>query len=399
MRALKTLLTLSLLYSSIYAEEVKQLDLYISKDKNKQFLYDYQKNDADGSKLRDSWISPLNLKYSHLKSNANDTEVVSKTTSINMDQSIFRSGGIYYAIKYAEASLRYGNHSVDVIKQKLIKDAISLLMQIKQVDLKIQKQNFLIANTEINLKVKKEQYLNGQLDSNFLDTAIIERNSAIASLYDIETSKERLISSFETISDLDYKNAKIPTLRDLTKDDFLNNNIILNMYETQNNKNYHYKDMTVAKYLPSVNVIAGYNWNKLETKQLDTKDDYYNYGFKVTMPLDINTFKDIESSKVDYLKSQLNIKDKKRVMVSLYDQVTQNISNFKKKIELSTQNKEIYQKLLVDTKKLYEVGYKTEYDVEVLSNSFEIQNLDIKVLEIDKQLELLSLYESYKRSE
>jgi len=274
MRVLKISLTLSLLYSFALAKEIKPLDLYISKDKNEQFLYDYQKNIADGLKLRDSWIAPLNLKYSHLKSNANHKKVTSKTTSINMDQSVFRSGGIYYAIKYADASLKYANYSVDALKQKLIKDAISLLMQIKQVDLKIQKQNLVISNAEINLKVKQEQYLNGQLDSNFLDNAIIERNSAIASLYDIETSKERLISSFKAISDLDYRYAKIPVLNGLAKDEFLNNNIVLHMYKTQKIKSDYYKDVVRAKYLPNFNIVAGYNWNEVKTNQTDVKDDY-----------------------------------------------------------------------------------------------------------------------------
>jgi len=397
MKVLKTCLVLSLLYSISSCNEVLSLDSYISNDKNQNFNYDYQKNTSESSKLRDSWIAPINLKYSYMKSNPNDDEVISKTTSITMDQSIFRFGGIYYGIKYAQASLKYSNYSVDVVKQKLIKDAISLLVQIKQTDLMIKKQEYRIKNADINLEVKKEQYLSGQLDSNFLDNAIIERNTAISSLYDIQTSKQRLISKFKAISDLDYKDAKIPTLRELSKDEFLDNNILLKMSKSESVKNNYYKDMTVAKYLPTVNFIAGYNWNEYETNQIDTKDDYYNYGFRVSMPFDINTFRDIQSSKVSYLKSKINLQDKRRNLISLYEQVMQNISNFSKKIELSNENKKIYKKLLQDTKKLCKVGYKTEYDIEVLSNSFEIQNLDIKVLELDKQLELLNLYETYRK--
>ena len=66
-----------------------------------------------------------------------------------------------------------------------------------------------------------------------------------------------------------------------------------------------------------------------------------------------------------------------------------------KKIKLSLESKELYEKLLVDTQKLYEAGYKTKYDVDTLKNSLKIAELDSKIYEIDKQYELLNLYEMY----
>ena len=74
----------------------------------------------------------------------------------------------------------------------------------------------------------------------------------------------------------------------------------------------------------------------------------------------------------------------------------QNIENFEKKKQLSVENRDIYEKLLADTVDLYKAGYKTEYDVELLQNSVEIQKIDVEVFGMDKQLELLTLYEMYK---
>ncbi len=74
-----------------------------------------------------------------------------------------------------------------------------------------------------------------------------------------------------------------------------------------------------------------------------------------------------------------------------------NIKNYDKKIRLSRENRKLYSKLLADTKKLYASGYKTEYDVQTLSNSLAIQKLDTKIYKIDKQLELLNLYEMYTK--
>ena len=395
MKVLKTYLVLSLLYSALVADD--NLDKFISNYKAKEFEYDYQKNESQSSILRDSWISPINLNYSYTKNNSGNTDYTSKTTSINLDQPVFKSGGIYYGIKYAEANYKYVSSTIDSSKQMMVKNALLLLMQIKQTDLKIQKQKLLIKNADINLDIKKEQYLNGQLDSGFLDSAIIDRNTVISALYDIQTSKERLISQFETISDVDYEKAVIPNIAFITKEEFLNHNIVLDIAKNNNLQNDFHKDMVITKYLPTVSITAGYNWSKSEVGQVETKDDYYNYGFRVTIPLNINTFRDIQSSKIDYLKSKVDMEDKKRELSALYDQVMQNLKNIDKKINLSQENKKIYKKLLEDTKKLYEVGYKTSYDVELLSNSYEIQNLDIKVLDIDKSLELLTLYESYKR--
>ena len=45
---------------------------------------------------------------------------------------------------------------------------------------------------------------------------------------------------------------------------------------------------------------------------------------------------------------------------------------------------------------MYNAGYKTHYDVSLLENSVQIQKIDLKIFEIDRQLELLTLYEMYK---
>jgi len=404
MKVLTPLIVLLVFCSSSFAkEDIKQLDIYISDIKKEEFSYDYDKIEAESSKLRDSWIAPLRLNYSYSKSNPYDNEQTQQGASIKMDQPIFQSGGIYYGIKFAEASRIYSNFSVDVAKRKLVKDAVSLLMQIKQMSLKVQRQELQIKNSEINLEQKKEQYLSGQLDSGFLDNAVIERNFVIQSLYDIQTNKERLISKFQALSDMDYKIAPIPHLELLEEDEFLKHNIVLNMSESEIEKNRYNKDVTVAKYLPRISLTAGYNWMDSDNQKfmpsqpsISTNTDYYDYGVKAYIPLDINTFRDIESSRIDYLKSKVIKQDAKIQLQALFEQVMQNIKNFDKKKLLSVENKEIYAKLLSDTKSLYEVGHKTSYDVNLLSNSVRIQEIDLNIFEIDKQLELLTLYEMYK---
>ncbi len=404
MKGLNLLLLLCLGSSStlLANENNASLDSFISDYKNQQFEYDYKKSEAESSKLRDSWIAPLRLNYNYSKSNPYTTEQLNESAGIRMDQPIFQSGGIYYGIKFADASKLYNDVSIDVAKRKMIKDAISLLMQIRQTSLRIQKQKLQIKNSDINLLQKKEQYLNGQLDSGFLDNAIIQKNIVVQALYDIETNREKLINKFSALSDLNYKKVSILHLKMISKDEFLQYNTYIKQSEYRLEKSLYAKDVRVAKYLPKVNLTAGYNWQKTSNQQFSPtfpafsqERNYYDYGFKLSIPIDINTFRDIESAKVDYLKSQVIKKDRVRELSALYDQVMNNIKNFNKKIALSRQNRELYKKLLDDTEKLYASGYKTKYDVQTLTNSLAIQKIDTKIYKMDKQLELLNLYEMY----
>jgi len=404
---MKRLVLCSLLLSStLFADN---LDKYISELKNKEFSYDYEKSLIDKKKLRDSWIQPLQLNYNISKSNPyNEDGAVTQQqqkASIVMDQPIFKSGGIYYGIKFAEASYKYNNYTIDVSRRKLIKEAVDLLMKIKQNNLNIEKQKLQIDNSRINLEQKQEQYLNGQLDSGFLNNAIIEKNVVTQSLFDLQTNQERLISKFEAISDMNYEEAKIPHLKLIASDDFIQNNIDIKQVQSESEKKSYNKNVTAAKYLPTLSVVAGYNWDKTEDASFfgggsfNTETKYYNYGLKASMPLDWNTFRDIESSRVEYLKSLVVVDDKKRELQALYEQVTQNLKNYDKKINLTIENRDLYKKLLKDTSQLYTAGYKTEYDVQNLANSVGIEEINIKVFELDKQLELLNLYEKFINNE
>ena len=402
MQVLKLSLSLFLLCNlSLSANEKDaRLDTYISDFKQKEFEYDYEKNEAEGSKLRDSWIAPLQLNYSYSKSKPFTDELTNQNAAIKMDQPIFQSGGIIYGIKFANASRIYSDYTIDVAKRKMIKDAIAILMQIKQTNLKIQAQKLQIENSEINLQQKKEQYLSGQLDSGFLDNAIIQRNIVTQTLYDIQTSKEKLVTQFQTLSDLDYKSAKIPHLEYITSEEFIKHNIVLKKSAAEVKKNDYYTKVTIAKYLPKISVTAGYNWSQSEQQfspNVTFINDlaYYDYGLRASMPLDINTFVDIESSRVDYLKSRVLQEDKKRELKALFKQVLHNINNYDKKIALSNENIDLYTKLLDETQELFKAGYKTQYDVDTLANSLKIQQIDSNIYKIDKQLELLSLYEMY----
>ncbi|MEN8147524.1 MAG: TolC family protein [Campylobacterota bacterium] len=376
------------------------LDDYLSELKRKQFGYEYEKTDQESSKLRDSWIRPVMLQYSFSRANRfSDTE--NQSAAIAVDQPIFQSGGIIFGVNFATASREFANYSIDQQKRIMIKQTVDLLMQVKQSELTIKKQHLQISNSDINLEQKREQYLNGQLDSGFLNNAIIELNLVKQTLFDLETRDSQLISQFKKLSDLDPKTAKIPFLAIVDEEKFLEQNIDMKLAESESEKNRLYKNVTLVKYLPEVRLQASYNWEKNSNSVFNPsfpesrgyEVDYYRYGVAASMPLDVNSYNDFQAAKVEYLKSQVVIDDKKRELKLLFDQVMQNLTNYDKKIALSEENRNLYATLLVDTKELFRAGYKTQYDVDILSNSMEIQKINKQIYEIDKQLELLTLYE------
>ena len=397
----KLLPACSLLCAALFAQEHNaSLQGYLSELKEEQFALEQRRIDAQSSSLRDSWIQPIRLRYSYTKSDPYGSDQTAKNAAITIDQPIFKSGGIYYGIKYAEASRSNAGDTLEQQRRALIREAVSLLMQIRQSDLRIAKQELVIANAAINLEQKRELYLNGQIDSGFLNSAMIEANVATQALFDMQTAKERLVSRFHTLSDLDPGTAPIPTLSLVEEEPFLTRNIDLRRMESEAEMQRYGESVAYAKYLPQLNLVAGYNRDESEGMLLggsfalpDTKTEYYNYGLKLTMPLDINSISDVEAARVARLKSQILLDDTKREQRALYEQVSQNLKNYDRKIALAVSNRELYGELLRETQELHAAGYKTEFDVQNLENSVSIQELDTRIFELEKQRELLNLYE------
>ncbi|HIE35193.1 MAG TPA: hypothetical protein EYP79_03225 [Campylobacterales bacterium] len=87
-------------------------DSILSTLKEKEFNLDFKKSDIESKKLRDSWINPINLIYSHSKNDQYGLNQESKNFKILLDQPIFKSGGIYFAIKYAKANKIFSDLSI-----------------------------------------------------------------------------------------------------------------------------------------------------------------------------------------------------------------------------------------------------------------------------------------------
>lgn len=369
----------------------------LSGEKQLQLRLKAQKNSEDASKLKDSWINPLSLTATQSTSNADtDYESKSMTYRLSLSQDIFRSGGIYYAIKYADAAEQLQNTLLRLEKQSLITTAYQLLLQVKRTRLTVEKQKLAVENAEIDVKYKREQYLNGLTDISFLSNAIMTKNQLKTSLAELESTKADLIRQFANISDMAPEAVEAIELEPVSQDAYVSRNLAIAQKQDQIEANRYVKELTVASYLPKVTVDASYVKEDSETNfgafAQQKNEGYYNYGIKLTIPLDINTFRDIESSRLDYLISRSELETQKREEANFFRSIQERLDAIETKTKLAQEDYKLYGELLLQTKEQKQAGYKTADDVTVMENSKRSAMLDLSIYKLDRQLELLKLY-------
>lgn len=377
---------LLLSFSNLFANE----DI-LSQNKKEILKYSYEKSKEDSNKLSKDWINPITYKYIY-----NDSEKLDIKTSksfISISQPIFKSGGIYSAIKYSSSMDRYSKTSIDAQKKELIKQAVNLLYEIHKIDITIKKQELLIQNAKIDVERKKELVLNGIMDTSFLDNAILDSNTKQNNLIDLQYQKEQLINSFYNISDKNYNDLKLPVFKIVDDKEYLNNNLYIKQAEQEIDNAYWLKNMTISSYLPTVNFTADYTkYHDNDGNLAYDRDWQSNVGFNITIPLDIRFSNSIQSSKLEYLKKKISLKDKKTEELNIYKNSIAKIKSLDKKIEIANNDLKLYDSLVTQIKEQLSVGMKTPSDLEMIENSKKIKSLEVKSLNIDKQLQLLEIY-------
>lgn len=381
----KYILTLSILVSI----NLNSSEDILSKSKNKILDYNYQKSIEDYKKLKNDWINPITYKYNY---NKNKNYTTTKST-IHISQPIFKSGGIYYALKYASSVKNLSEISIENQRKELIKQTVNILFQINKININIEKQKLLIENSKIDIERKKEQVLNGIIDTSFLDNAILDKNNKQNSLIDLEYQKKVLVHNLSNLSDKTYDKFELPVLELVDKKEFLETNIYTKELKYNIDKSYWMKNMVTSSYFPSINFTADYSkYHDIDNNPALDKDWNYNIGFNISIPFDIKSLNNIESSKISYLIEKTNLEDKKQSELVIYKNGLSKIDSIDKKIKITKDNIKLYDSLLEQLIEQEEVGMKTKSDVMTMVNSKKIKLLDLKTLYFDKQIELLEIY-------
>lgn len=378
-----SLITLNLYGAYELDEEI------LSDPRKKTFDLNQKKANEDSSTLKKDWINPITYQYSKNLGEEYKTE----KSVVTINQPIFQSGGIYQAIRYANSTHRYSTLEIEQQKKLLIKDAVKILFQIKKTELNIQKTRLTVKNADIDVIRKKEQVLNGFLDSSFLDNALLTLNTSKNSLVDLEYQRKELINNFHNISSKKYTEFSLPKLELFNEKEFLENNIEIKKAKADIQRKGNFSQMTVSRYLPSVNAFYNYTKNHFTDGQagMDHEADQ-KFGLSINVPFDSRTFNEIESKKIDYLKSKIDLKNKVTDEKTFFKTKLDKIEMLKKRVKITRDDLKVYDSILSIIKEEKEAELKTQSDVDTLENSQRIKSIDINIYELDEQMELLEIY-------
>ncbi len=383
------LLLCSLISLNLFASNEAFDEKIISEKRLKDIELSREQIKEDSSKLRKDWINPIQYQYTKNLGENDETE----RSVISINQPIFQSGGIYKAIKYADSTYDYATLELDQQQKELVKQALNYLYNIEKTNFNIQKAKYTLENAKIDVNRKKEQVLNGFLDASYLDDALLTLNTTKHNLVDLKYQKQNLINSFNNISSADYTKFELPVFKIFNEKEFIENNIELKKAQADIEKKGNYSYMTMAKYLPSVNAFYTYSkYHDTDNSLKPTKENDQTFGLSLNVPLDTRTFNDIESKKIDYLKSKLNFENSLDDEKTFFKTKLEKISMLDERLQITKEDLEVYDSILKIINEEKQAQIKTQSDVDTLQNSQKIKSLDLKIYEIDRQLELLELY-------
>ncbi len=393
MRDLNGLKKLLLLSSFIFASD-KLADIL---SYNQNSLIDTKKEqvEVEASKLEKSWINPIRVEYSKNYSTQFDKSIGTGQFIIAINQPIFKMGGIWEAIKYAKALGKANSIDIELKRKELIYRAISILFNIKKLNLQIEKLNLLIKNDELDILIQKESYSAGVTNRTLLDRALLKRNQDITSKLELEMKITKLENDFSLLSDKNPNEITLPNFTFIDRDIYTNSQLELKRDKFRVEEKKHYKYMTWAKYLPEISISTRYvNGDKNPLYQNShIKTEYYTYGFKVSLPISINSYRDIEKSKLDYINAQISLDEERKKVINEYLLIKKRLEIIDRKIELSIEDASNYSSMLLTSQNLEKAGDSTNYDTQIVANNLKIRELDQNIYKYDAQLELLKLYQ------
>lgn len=369
------------------AQSIKENKLLeIQEEKNKSTL--------ESELLKDSWINSLDINADITKNKTTNDKSTSKKIYLNLEQNIFKSGGILYTIQKAKLQKDLSNQNYDLSLNSLHVEINKLVLQLNKIDFQIKKQDYLIKNKTLEIDKKQEQYINGVIDIEELDSVVIEKNDLENQIEDLKTSKDDYLKQLKNLSTISYKKIIPRELTIISLEKYLQNNKAL-IIENINNK-ISKKDISITNsdYLPKVSLFSqiGYENNN----STNTDDDYYNYGIKVSIPLDYNMSKNKQLSKINYKLSLIRSQLKKDDETNKYEVTLKSLKRIDNKINNSKKSISNYENIYKLTQGLYEGLLKTKQDLITIENRLKSSKLDIDILNIDKQISIYELHKNIK---
>ena len=382
------------MFSALLAEN--ELSDILSADKSQLLEYQQEQNSVQNRTLENAWINPIVLQYSKNYSTQFGETIHTGQFVVSVDQPIFKMGGIWSAIKYAKAQGKANAFEIELQKRQLISQALTILYNLKKSKYQLEKLDFLLQNDALDIQIQKEGYDEGLNNRTLYDQALLKRNTDHISKLEVELNIVKLENDFLLLSDRNPYALELPKFMMMDESRYMQGQIELKRDALRVEEKKNNKHMTLTKYLPEISVTGRYTNEDLNplfsSPNSSIKQQYFNYGFKVTLPLSINSLRDIQISKIEYLNAQVTLNEKKKNIANNFKLIKKQLEIIEKKISLSKDDAMHYQSMLVTAQDMEAIGDRTNLDTQIVSNNLKVRELDQEVYKIDAQLELLELY-------
>lgn len=391
---MRSLLLISLCTTVLLASGEPKGDSLLSALKKEQMDLKYQHNETNSDKLKYDWLNPINGAWNWSKTEDSlNSDRESGTFSISLDQPIFKSGGIYFAMKYADANREFLYLSTQFEEQSLIKEAMSLVLNYQKNALQVERTKLQIDNALIDIKRKKEQFESGFVDSSDLDQAVLNKNNLEHNLLELQIAQKRIKRSFEALSDAKIETLSLPRFEMMDEKAFLEASLDIKKQAGDYARAQWLQKANISQFLPTVSLNGAYYNKRDEPAGGTNSDGYYTYGIRISMPLyDVNRGREIELKRIETMQSGLKLQDVRRSEEKIYNRVYEEVGFLDQKHKIALENYKLYGELVASARDLEIAGEKTIYDVKTLENSRETMRVDAKIYAIDAQLALLDLY-------
>lgn len=385
---------LSTFFFSLSAAQAQSVEL-LSPQKQEILQQQQNKYEAENEKLRNNWISPLNLNgsYSYDKS-ANGAHSDTKKISASISQDIFRSGGIVYQINYADAKKRADAIEIKQQTADLNEELFSALFNYKKSRYELEQSSKKLDNYDIEIFIKRHLYDVGKADITELNNALMDK-SGEQKMYvslEYEITNQRL--EIAKLSDIDPESFPLYSFDLVQEDAYLQNNFEVRYARAQSQTYEQQYNVTKSSYLPVVAINADAGYLEYAPRELyeGYDGDFYTAGVSINIPLTYNASAAKEEAKALYLKQAADAADKARSAKASYAQSIELIKSYRRYIDISSKNILLYNELIETTKAGVDAGSKTGYDLQTLENTKAIEEYAIKINEINIQLELAKLH-------
>lgn len=388
----------TLLLSLLNAGEME----YLTKQKQDVQAYKQKEVDAAYEKLRFEWLSPLSLSYSIQQNQSAQYDTPSETTtaSISLNQDLFRSGGIYYAIQYAGSKHAYDRTALAEENAGLAQQLVSAVLTIRRGEYQLAQSEYRLKNKEIEIVIKKQQYEAGDVDVTLLNNAIMDRNLEQKTFMNLKTTLKNARIELQKLTDTSPGEIALPAFELVDEASYLSQSYAVEKLREQARLSGYQYGVTRAAYLPKLSLSGQYGTTQYvhDAMNIDYSGDSYYLGLQLSIPLDYKTLATLEESRAAELRTRSQTLDKTREQTAYYKQIKSNIDTYREYIELTRKNQALYDELLQVTEAGVKAGYRTGFDLQTLRNTKAIDEYEIRINELNIQLELAKLHYSTKEA-